>query len=226
MYIESLYLIILIPTLILSIWAQIKVKTTFSKYAKIANSRGWTGADMASYILKVNNINDVSIGRVGGSLTDHYSPSNKTLKLSNPVYGVQSVSAIGVAAHECGHAIQHNKHYFPLVFRSTLVPVANIGSTFGPLMTLIGIFFSWGILVDLGIIFFGSAVLFYLVTLPVEINASTRAVAIIRQSNLFSNEELSGVKKVLTAAAFTYVASALTAIVNLLRLVLIARRRD
>ena len=128
-YLDSLYLVILLPTLILSIWAQIKVKSTFSKYSKIANSRGWTGADMASYILKVNNIDDVTIGRVGGSLTDHYSPSNKKLKLSNPVYGVQSVSAIGVAAHECGHAIQHKKRYFPLVFRSTLVPIADTDCT-------------------------------------------------------------------------------------------------
>ena len=181
---------------------------------------------MAAYILKINNINDVKIGHIGGSLTDHYHPGHKELKLSNPVYGVSSIAAVGVAAHETGHAIQHAKHYGPLVLRSTLVPIANIGSAIGPTLTIIGIIFSFGILIDLGILLFSAAVGFYLITLPVEINASTRAVKILRQSNLLTEEELVGVKKVLTAAALTYVASALTAIMNLLRLILISKDRD
>ena len=225
-YIDELYLLILVPTLILSIWAQIKVKTTFARYSKIQNSRGITGAQMASYIMKTNGIDDVSIGHISGNLTDHYSPTRKELRLSNPVYGVNSVAAIGVAAHESGHAIQHKKKYFPLILRSTLVPMANIGSAFGPTLTIIGIIFSFGVLIDLGILLFGAAVAFYLITLPVEINASSRAVKLLRASNLFGEEELQGVKKVLTAAALTYVASALTAIANLLRLVLLSKRRD
>ena len=224
--IDELYLLILVPTLILSIWAQIKVKTTFARYSKIQNSKGITGAQMASYIMKTNGIDDVKIGHISGNLTDHYSPTKKELKLSNPVYGVNSVAAIGVAAHESGHAIQHKRKYFPLVLRSTLVPMANIGSAFGPTLTIIGIIFSFGILIDLGILLFGAAVAFYLITLPVEINASSRAVKILRASNLFEEEELKGVKKVLTAAALTYVASALTAIVNLLRLILLSKRDD
>lgn len=226
MYIDSLYLFLILPTLILSLWAQVKVQSTFRKYAKVPNSRGISGAQMASYILKVNGIDDVRIGHISGSLTDHYSPSEKVLRLSRPVFDVTTVSAIGVAAHECGHAIQHKKKYGPLILRSTLVPMANIGSAIGPTLTIIGIIFSFGVLIDLGILLFSAAVGFYLITLPVEINASTRAVSILRSSNLFTEEELKGVKKVLTAAALTYVASALTAIMNLLRLILISKDRD
>ena len=225
MYIDIYYIILIVPTLLLSIWAQIKVKSTFASYSQKINSRGITGAQAAAYLLRVNNIKDVRIERVSGSLTDHYDPSSKVLRLSESVYGKTSIAAVGVAAHETGHAIQHAVGYGPLVLRSTLVPVANIGSSAGPVLALLGIIFSWNFLLNLGILLFGCAVLFYLVTLPVEFNASSRAVAILGKTGVMSPQELSGVKKVLNAAALTYVASALTAVANLLRLILISRNR-
>lgn len=225
MYIDIYYIILIVPTLLLSIWAQIKVKSTFASYSQKINSRGITGAQAAAYLLRVNNINDVRIERVSGSLTDHYDPSSKVLRLSESVYGKTSIAAVGVAAHETGHAIQHAVGYGPLALRSTLVPVANIGSSAGPVLVLLGIIFSWNFLLNLGILLFGCAVLFYLVTLPVEFNASSRAVAILGKTGVMSPQELSGVKKVLSAAALTYVASALTAVANLLRLILISRDR-
>ena len=225
MYIDIYYIILIVPTLLLSIWAQITVKSTFASYSQKINSRGITGAQAAAYLLRVNNINDVRIERVSGSLTDHYDPSSKVLRLSESVYGKTSIAAVGVAAHETGHAIQHAVGYGPLVLRSTLVPVANIGSSAGPVLALLGIIFSWNFLLNLGILLFGCAVLFYLVTLPVEFNASSRAVAILGKTGVMSPQELSGVKKVLSAAALTYVASALTAVANLLRLILISRDR-
>ena len=225
MYIDIYYIILIVPTLLLSISAQIKVKSTFASYSQKINSRGITGAQAAAYLLRVNNINDVRIERVSGSLTDHYDPSSKVLRLSESVYGKTSIAAVGVAAHETGHAIQHAVGYGPLVLRSTLVPVANIGSSAGPVLALLGIIFSWNFLLNLGILLFGCAVLFYLVTLPVEFNASSRAVAILGKTGVMSPQELSGVKKVLSAAALTYVASALTAVANLLRLILISRDR-
>lgn len=225
MYIDIYYIILIVPTLLLSIWAQIKVKSTFASYSQKINSRGITGAQAAAYLLRVNNINDVRIERVSGSLTDHYDPSSKVLRLSESVYGKTSIAAVGVAAHETGHAIQHAVGYGPLALRSTLVPVANIGSSAGPVLALLGIIFSWNFLLNLGILLFGCAVLFYLVTLPVEFNASSRAVAILGKTGVMSPQELSGVKKVLSAAALTYVASALTAVANLLRLILISRDR-
>lgn len=225
MYIDIYYIILIVPTLLLSIWAQIKVKSTFASYSQKINSRGITGAQAAAYLLRVNNINDVRIERVSGSLTDHYDPSSKVLRLSESVYGKTSIAAVGVAAHETGHAIQHAVGYGPLALRSTLVPVANIGSSAGPVLALLGIIFSWNFLLNLGILLFGCAVLFYLVTLPVEFNASSRAVAILGKTGVMSPQELSGVKKVLSAAALTYVASALTAVANLLRLILISRNR-
>ena len=207
MYIDIYYIILIVPTLLLSIWAQIKVKSTFASYSQKINSRGITGAQAAAYLLRVNNINDVRIDRVSGSLTDHYDPSSKVLRLSESVYGKTSIAAVGVAAHETGHAIQHAVGYGPLALRSTLVPVANIGSSAGPVLALLGIIFSWNFLLNLGILLFGCAVLFYLVTLPVEFNASSRAVAILGKTGVMSPQELSGVKKVLNAAALTYVHS-------------------
>ncbi|MDR3248545.1 MAG: zinc metallopeptidase [Treponema sp.] len=225
MYFDYYYLVLVLPTVLLSLIAQIMVKSTFAKYSKISCSRNLTGADAASYLLRVNSIQNVRIERVGGSLTDHYDPGSRVLRLSQPVYGQPSIAAVGVAAHETGHAIQHAVHYGPLALRSTLVPVANIGSSFGPILAVAGIFFSLPFLIDLGIILFGCAVLFYLVTLPVEFNASARAIAILRKNRVLSDAELAGVRKVLTAAALTYVASALTALMSLLRLVLISRSR-
>jgi len=232
-FFDEYYFLLVVPTLIISLWAQFKVKSTFAKYSKVPSSRKITGVNAAALLLRSNNINDVKVEAVRGSLTDHYSPMEKKLRLSDPVYGSTSIAAIGVAAHEAGHAIQHAVHWSPLVMRSTLVPVANIGSSIGPWLAFAGLFFSndpsfgsfSNILFNLGIFLFAGAVLFYLITLPVEFNASNRAIAILRANNVLSEQELNGVKKVLTAAALTYVASALTAIASFVRLVLLSRRR-
>jgi len=219
------YLILVVPTVILSLWAQIMVKSTFAKYSKIPCSRQFTGQDAAALILRTNSVNDVRIEAVGGSLTDHYDPSKKALRLSVPVCNQSSIAAVGVAAHEAGHALQHAQHWGPLVLRSTLVPVANIGSSFGPWLAIAGLFLSMPLLINIGIILFGGAVLFYVITLPVEFNASSRALALLRDNNVLRADELKGARKVLTAAAMTYVASALTAIMSLLRLILLSRRQ-
>jgi len=225
MYFDEYYLILVLPTVILSLIAQVMVKSTFAKYSKVQCSRRITGMAAAALLMKVNNINDVKVEAVGGSLTDHYDPSAKKLRLSEPVYGSASIAAVGVAAHETGHAIQHAVKWGPLVLRSTLVPTANIGSQFGPMLAVAGLAFSFPLLINIGIILFSAAVLFYVVTLPVEFNASSRAIAVLRDNNVLTKDELKGVKKVLTAAAMTYVASALTAIASLLRLILLSRRR-
>jgi Zn-dependent membrane protease YugP len=225
MYFDYYYLVLVVPALILSLWAQIKVKSTFARYSRMQSSRHITGQDAAILLMKVNNIEGVRIEPAGGSLTDHYDPSSRVLRLSQPVYNQASIAAIGVAAHETGHAIQHARSYGPLVLRSTLVPVANIGSSFGPWLAVAGFFFSLPILVNIGIILFGGAVVFYLITLPVEFNASARAIKILRDNKVLAGEELAGVKKVLSAAALTYVASALTALMSFLRLILLSRRR-
>jgi Zn-dependent membrane protease YugP len=224
-FFDEYYIILVVPTLILSMWAQYMVKSTFAKYSRIPSSRKITGVDAASLLLRSNNIRDVKIESVGGSLTDHYSPSDKKLRLSEPVYGATSIAAIGVAAHEAGHAIQHATRWAPLVMRSTLVPVANVGSSFGPWAAIAGIFFGMPLLVNIGIFLFTGAVLFYLITLPVEFNASSRAIEILRSANVLNENELKGVRKVLNAAAMTYVASTLTAIASLLRLILLSQRR-
>ena len=219
------YLILVVPTLIFSMIAQFMVKSTFSKYSNVRCSKNITGQDAASLLLRDNSINDVAIEPVQGSLTDHYDPGAKKLRLSEPVYAQPSIAAVGVAAHETGHAIQHAKHYGPLVLRSTLVPVANIGSSVGPWLAIAGLALSFGILINIGLLLFGGAVIFYIITLPVEFNASARALAILKSGNVLTAEELKGVKKVLTAAALTYVASALSAIMNFLRLFLLSRSR-
>jgi Zn-dependent membrane protease YugP len=225
MYFDYYYLVLVVPTIILSLIAQILVKSTFAKYSRAGNSRNISGREAAAFLMKVNNITNVAIEPVGGSLTDHYDPSHQVLRLSQPVYNSTSIAAVGVAAHETGHAIQHARSYGPLILRSTLVPAANIGSSLGPWLAVAGIFFSLPLLINIGILFFGAAVLFYLVTLPVEFNASARAIAILRSNNVLTGEELAGVKKVLTAAALTYVASALTALMSFLRLILLSRSR-
>jgi len=222
---DSYYFILVVPTLILSLWAQIKVKSTFAKYSKINCSRRISGQDAAALLMKANNIRDVRIEAVGGSLTDHYDPGSKTLRLSRPVFGENTIAAVGVAAHETGHAIQHAVSWGPLALRSTLVPVANIGSMFGPWMAMAGLIIGMPLLLNIGIFLFTGAVLFYFITLPVEFNASARAIAILRDNHVLTDAELKGVKKVLSAAAMTYVASALTALMSLLRLILLSRNR-
>lgn len=188
-----------------------------------------TGAEAAQRILNTAGIYDVTIQHVSGNLTDHYNPSNKTLNLSDSVYGSTSVAAVGVAAHECGHAIQHQKNYVPLTLRAAIVPVANLGSTLAWPLILIGLLFSrnTGVLfIDLGIICFSFAVIFQLVTLPVEFNASRRALRILGEQGILSESELPYTRKVLQAAALTYVASAASAILQLLRLILLFGGRD
>ena len=225
MFIDSYFLVLVVPTIILSMIAQIMVKSTFAKYSNIRCSRNISGSDAAILLLKSNSITDVKVEAVQGTLTDHYDPRDKKLRLSQPVYGQPSIAAVGVAAHEAGHAIQHAKGYGPLVLRSTLVPVANIGSRFGPWIAIAGIFFSMPLLLNIGIVLFGGAVVFYLITLPVEFNASARALALLQSGNVLTAKELEGAKKVLNAAALTYVASALTALMSFIRLLLIARGR-
>lgn len=221
------YLVLVLPAFIFSLYAQFKVKGTFSHYSKVHNSRGMTGADIARTILDRSGLNDVRIEAHPGELTDHYDPRTRVVRLSQSVYGSTSVAAIGVAAHETGHAIQHKDGYAPLVLRSTLVPVANIGSSIGPTMAIIGLIFSIPFIINLGIILFSAAVLFYLVTLPVEFNASGRAIRTLEDTGMLNYNEIDPAKKVLRAAAMTYVASAAVAIASLLRLILLANsRRD
>ena len=225
MYFDYYYLVLVVPTLLLSLYAQFKVKSAFSKYSQVQTMRKISGKEAAALLLRSNSISDVSIQRIGGSLSDHYDPSHKVLRLSDPVYDKTSIAAVGVAAHETGHAIQDKEKYAPLVLRSTLVPVANIGSTAGPYLALAGIIFRMNLLLNIGIILFACAVLFYLITLPVEIDASRRALKVLEHNAVLNQEELRGAKRVLSAAALTYVASALTAMANLLRLILISRDR-
>lgn len=225
MYFDSYYFILVVPTLILSMWAQMKVSSTFNKYSRIGSRGNMSSQDVARNMMRKHGITDVSIERVGGKLTDHYDPSSKTLRLSSTVYGYSSIAAIGVAAHEAGHAVQHATSYGPLGLRSFLVPVANIGSMAGPYLAMAGLLFGFPLLLQIGIILFSGAVAFYLITLPVEFNASRRALISLRDSAVLSDEELKGARKVLSAAALTYVASALTAMASLLRLILLSQNR-
>ena len=219
--------LLLIPGLILALYAQLKVSSTYARYKKVHSGTGLTGAQIARQILDTNGCGSVRIERVPGSLTDHYDPENGVLRLSEEVYASRSIAALGVAAHEAGHAIQDATDYGPMRIRATLVPVANIGSSAAIPLFMLGLIFSWEPLLKIGILCFSLAVLFYLVTLPVEFNASGRAVALL-SSGYLPQDEVKGVKKVLSAAALTYVAAALQAILQLLRLVLLAhsRRRD
>lgn len=214
------YIILVIPAFLFSLYAQFKVKSTFSKYSEYGNSRGLTGADVALHILRSNGLYDVEVEQVSGSLTDHYDPGSKVVRLSESVYSSTSVAALGVAAHETGHALQHSKGYTPLILRSSLVPIANIGSTIGPYMAIFGLVLNWLFLAKLGIVLFAAAVAFYLITLPVEFNASSRAIAILDSQHILSPDEIQPVRKVLSAAAMTYVASAAVAMANLLYLIL------
>jgi len=220
------YLILVVPAFLFSLYAYFKVNSTFSKYYNVRNTRGLTGADIARAILDRNGLGDVSVERISGKLTDHYDPRKKAVRLSETVYPSTSVAALGVAAHETGHALQHKEKYVPLVIRNSFVPVAGLGSSAGPYMAVFGLIFGIDMLLYAGIILFTAAVAFYLVTLPVEFNASKRAIATLEGSGILSVSEIEPAKKVLRAAAMTYVASAAVAVANLLRLVLLARRRD
>lgn len=210
---------LIIISALISLFAQFLVNSRFSKYSRVRSRSGMTGAQAAERILQSQGIYDVAIQRVSGKLTDHYDPRNKTLNLSDAVYASTSVAAVGVAAHECGHAIQHARGYAPLSFRSALVPVANIGSQLSWLFIILGIFFGGShTLIMIGILMFSAAVLFQLVTLPVEFNASGRALKLLSETGILQKDEVSDTRKVLSAAALTYVAAATTAVLQLLRL--------
>ena len=229
-YFDPTYILIIIGVIITMI-ASSKMNSTFRRYSRVLCLCGLTGSQASERILNQAGIYDVSVERVSGNLTDHYDPKNKVLRLSDATYGSDSIAAIGVAAHECGHAIQHQKNYVPLTLRTAIVPVANIGSTLAWPLILIGLFFNrstGAMLINLGILCFSFAVLFQLVTLPVEFNASRRALHILGKQGILSDSELPYTRKVLKAAALTYVASAAAAILQLLRLVLLfgGRNRD
>jgi Zn-dependent membrane protease YugP len=222
-FFDSYYIILVLPALVFALYAQFKVKSTFNKYYKIGNSNGLTGADVARRILENNNIFDVNVERVAGNLTDHYDPKNKVLRLSEKVYGSNSVAAVGVAAHETGHAIQHSSGYAPLGLRSSIVLVANVGSSIGPIMAIVGMFLRTPFLIQIGILLYAAAVVFTIITLPVEFNASSRAIKTLEGNGILNSEEIRPAKKVLSAAAMTYVASAAVAIMSLIRLILLSR---
>jgi len=204
------------------------VNSTYAKYAKVRARGGMTGAEAAQRILSMSGINDVRIEHVGGSLTDHYDPAKKVLRLSDSVYGSRSVAAIGVAAHECGHALQHKEGYFPLKFRAFLVPAANIGSRLGLPLVILSLVMGLGSLARIGVWVFAIAVLFQVVTLPVEFNASGRALRMVESYGIMNADEVDDCKRVLGAAALTYVAAAASSVLQLLRLLILTgnRRRD
>ena len=220
------YILVLIGA-VLSLLASARVNSTFNKYKRIRSASGMTGAEAAERILHQNGIYDVGIEHISGKLTDHYEPRARMLRLSDATYSSTSVAAIGVAAHECGHAIQHKEEYGPLKLRTAIVPAANIGSRLGIPIIILGVILgSNSLLINIGIWVFSLAVLFQLVTLPVEFNASSRALAAVEQYGILGNEEVSHTKKVLSAAAMTYVAAAAASILQLLRLVMLFGRRD
>ena len=229
-YWDPTYILVVIGAIICMI-ASAKVKSTFGKYSQYRSMSGMNGAQVAQRVLQAAGIYDVQVRHVSGSLTDHYDPRTKTVNLSDPVYNATSVAALGVAAHECGHAIQHAKSYAPLSIRSALVPIANFGSMLAWPVILIGLLFntrSSGLIIDIGILLFSAAVLFQLVTLPVEFDASRRALVMLRTQGILADDELKYTRRVLKSAALTYVASAAAAILQLLRIILITngRRRD
>lgn len=222
-FFDATYILVLIGAVISAI-ASWNVSATYRKYSRTGNALGLTAQEAARHILENAGIYDVSIERISGSLTDHYSPKEKVLRLSDSVYGASSVAAIGVAAHECGHAIQHQKNYAPLKLRSASVPIANIGSKLSWPVILIGLLFGWTGLMEIGILLFLFVVIFQVITLPVEFDASHRALKILESDRMLSDSELSGARKVLTAAALTYVAALFTTILQLLRLILLTQR--
>lgn len=220
------YLLFMLPALLLGLWAQMLVKTRFNKFSKVASKRGLTGAEAARAVLNAGGVYNVPIGRVSGNLTDHYDPKNNSISLSDSVYGSNSIAAIGVAAHEAGHALQYANNYSPIKFRMALVPICNIGSRIGPLLIVIGCLMTYaaskasaslGLTIYMvGLILFSAVALFQLVTLPVELNASNRAIKALESGNLLDSTELSGAKKVLKAAALTYIAALVTSIMQVL----------
>lgn len=226
--IDMTYIILVLPALIFTMYAQSKVNSTFKKYSAVGNRRGFTGAQVARKILDMNGLQNVVVERVGGNLTDHFDPKANVVRLSDATYGSTSVAAIGVAAHEVGHAVQHAEGYAPIKIRNSIVPVVQIASYAAWPLAILGIIMSFDGLANFGVLLFGAVVLFQLITLPVEFNASSRALKTLDNYAILEGEELKSSKKVLSAAAMTYVASAAVAVANLLRLLTIVggRNRD
>lgn len=221
---DQYYLLLVIPAMLVAVWAQVQVNSAFNQYNRIYNRRGDTAAAVARRILDQNGLQTVRIERVQGHLSDHYDPRTNVVRLSDSTYASASVAAIGVAAHECGHAMQYAAHYFPIRIRAFLIPITNIGSNLGIPLALFGLVFRLGWLTELGILLFLAVVIFQLVTLPVEFNASARAMKTLESENFLDGEELVGARKTLRAAALTYVAALLVAVANLLRLLLLRNR--
>lgn len=224
-YMDPTYLFVILAT-VLGLIAQARVQSTFSRYSRVPSVRGISGRQAAAGILQSQGIYSTQIEPVKGALSDHFDPRSNTLRLSEPVYASSSVAALGVAAHECGHVMQRETGYLPMRLRAAIVPVANLGSTLSMPLFLIGLLSNFALLVNLGILFFSLAVLFHVVTLPVELDASRRALSALAEGGYLSEEELPQARKVLRAAAMTYVAAALASLVQLLRLLAISRRRD
>jgi len=224
--IDPYYILLVLPAMLLSLWAQYKVKTAFSEYSKKMTSRNITGYDVARGILDGYDLKEIAVERVGGNLTDHYDPGKKVIRLSDSVYGSNSVAAAGVAAHEAGHAVQYAAGYYPIRIRTALVPITNIGSTLSMPLILIGYLSGIPPFVYIGIALFSIVTLFQLVTLPVEYNAGKRALGALSESGIMQDEELDGAKKVLSAAALTYVASLIVSFMSLLRILLVFNRRE
>ena len=226
-YYDWTYILFMLPCLVLSLICSASVKNNFNKYSNVRNSRGMTGAQAAQSLLSANSITGVRIEQVSGSLTDHFDPRSNVIRLSQPVYGAPSVAAVGVACHEAGHACQHAEGYFPNKLRSVILPVANFGTKLSWLFLLIGMILpaQFNFFITIGIIMFSAGVLFTVITLPVEFNASSRALKTIKETGMLNEEEYAGAKKVLRAAAMTYVAATATSVMQLLRLLFIAKRR-
>ena len=225
------YWILVIPAMIISLIAQIQVKSTFARYNRVPNRKGYTAAMLARQILDENGLQHIRIERVAGELTDHYSPKEDVIRLSDSTYNSTSVGALGVAAHEVGHAIQYGVGYFPIKVRNAFIPITQIGSSIAWPLAILGIILGFPLLTEVGILLFCAVVLFQLLTLPVEFNASRRALAAIEQNGILTDDELAGARKTLCAAAMTYVAATATALAQLLRLLILfggnnRRRRD
>jgi Zn-dependent membrane protease YugP len=230
MIFDPIYFVFIAPALLLSLWASYRTKSAFKKYSRVPTAGGQTGAQAAARLLAAAGLDDVRILRAQGMLTDHYNPVNRTLNLSEGVYDSRSVAAVGVAAHEAGHAIQHARHYKPMWLRSMLVPTANIGSSLGYIVMLVGLFMSAANIVLVGAVLFSAVLLFQIVTLPVEFDASRRAKVMLVEHGLIAGPEREGVDRVLNAAALTYVAAAISTLLTLLyflfRAGLLGGRRD
>ncbi len=227
-FIDYWYVVLIVPVMIISMIIQAKMKSTYKKFSAVPVRSGVSGAEMAKRVLSENGIYDVGVTVIDGELTDHYDPKAKMIRLSRNVYDGRSVSSVGVACHEAGHAVQHAQAYFPLLARNSIVPLVNFCSGISWFVLFLGMFMGHELLINLGIILFASAAVFQLITLPVEFNASRRAVKALKNSGIMAQDEINGTQKVLSAAAMTYVAALATSIASLLRLILITRgnRRD